>query len=338
MLDDSAIVVYRSAGCGLWGVFLRTAFMPLEKIALFANSAAVSGSRQLTQATALAFRGGLTAPYRVIGPASITSWFLQYSTMTFVFQICDTTLSEASGLSPVVYGTELEQPQKVEPTSSAKAVKDSVAAFTAGGVEAVVSNRAEAQRFFGFDKFKALERRLGWRALPQMLGPGFAASTLRNGVMMYSAFVATPILYAQLPKEYKGESSFFSFAIAVNMFAGNTISVTQQSLWGRTLEAYSTSTLPRQRGAAVSTLGGIEQTAYRQVIANSLRKDGVSAFITPGKWASRVLMNAPTEGTLPWFYNRVLPLGEERFLQGFHAATLLWRGASIGKDPTQQKK
>ena len=36
----------------------------------------------------------------------------------------------------------------------------------------------------------------------------------------------------------------------------------------------------------------------------------MAAFITPSKWISRVLMNAPAQGTLPWFYNEVLPLGE----------------------------
>ena len=40
----------------------------------------------------------------------------------------------------------------------------------------------------------------------------------------------------------------------------------------------------------------------------------MAAFFTPAKWFSRVLMNAPAQGTLPWFYNQVLPLGESTFL------------------------
>ena len=40
--------------------------------------------------------------------------------MTFVFQLCDNALSRASGTKPVVYGTELEQPQKTAETSSRK--------------------------------------------------------------------------------------------------------------------------------------------------------------------------------------------------------------------------
>ena len=43
-----------------------------------------------------------------------------------------------------------------------------------------------------------------------------------------------------------------------------------------------------------------------------LSKEGMAAFFTPAKWFSRVLMNAPAQGTLPWFYNSVLPLGEAR--------------------------
>ena len=82
-LVDRAVVLYRSIGCGLWGVCLRSGFMPLEKIALYANSSAVQGSGQLQQAVRLTFKNGFVAPYRVIGPASIMSWFLQYSTMTF---------------------------------------------------------------------------------------------------------------------------------------------------------------------------------------------------------------------------------------------------------------
>ena len=49
---------------------------------------------------------------------------------------------------------------------------------------------------------------------------------------------------------------------------------------------------------------------YGEVIRNGLRSEGIGAFITPQKWFSRVLMNAPAQGTLPWFYNSVLPRGE----------------------------
>ena len=52
--------------------------------------------------------------------------------------------------------------------------------------------------------------------------------------------------------------------------------------------------------------------SYRGVVRDGLRSDGIGAFLTPAKWFSRVLMNAPAQGTVPWFYNRVLPLGEEK--------------------------
>ena len=53
-----------------------------------------------------------------------------------------------------------------------------------------------------------------------------------------------------------------------------------------------------------------------------------AAFITPPKWFSRVLMNAPAEGTLAWFYNRVLPVFEPSFLRaadGAYAGVRRWR-------------
>eukprot|EP01052_Picozoa_sp_SAG31_P040320 SAG31_NODE_5810_length_2316_cov_1.689671_2_plen_62_part_00 len=46
------------------------------------------------------------------------------------------------------------------------------------------------------------------------------------------------------------------------------------------------------------------------MVSESLKKEGYSAFFTMEKWFARVLMNAPAQGTIPWFYNQVLPLGE----------------------------
>ena len=45
--------------------------------------------------------------------------------------------------------------------------------------------------------------------------------------------------------------------------------------------------------------------------------DGFAAFFTPSKWFTRVLMNAPAQGTIPWFYNEILPMGEKPFLKAF---------------------
>ena len=50
------------------------------------------------------------------------------------------------------------------------------------------------------------------------------------------------------------------------------------------------------------------------MVRDGLRTDGIAAFFTFPKWATRVLMNAPVQGTLPWFYNQVLPRGEKPFL------------------------
>ena len=65
---------------GVYAVVVRYCTMPLEKVAMIANSSLVSsGKNQLGQAWRIATKEGLLAPYRTVGPASITAWFLQYS-------------------------------------------------------------------------------------------------------------------------------------------------------------------------------------------------------------------------------------------------------------------
>jgi hypothetical protein len=75
------LVVYRSTGIGVFGALMRFAGMPLEKIALFMNSSQVSGKGSFQQAIQLTFAEGPLAPYRVVGPSSLTAWFMQYSVM-----------------------------------------------------------------------------------------------------------------------------------------------------------------------------------------------------------------------------------------------------------------
>ena len=322
-------VAYRSVGCGIWGVALRVAGMPLEKIALFANSGQVSGANPLTQAVRLTFAQGVLAPYRVIGPASIIAWFLQYSSMSFVFQLADSALSLGLDVPRVAYGDDVQKAPAATPAAptptytsmaptalaAVKACKDVAAASVAGAVESAVSNRAEAQRHYGPAQLQQVEKRLGWGGAWRAAGPAFAPNVSRNAVMAYSAFVLTPQLYQQMvPKEQKSSSSLFAFGLAVNMFLGNVVAVTQQSLWGRSLDRL-----------AVESSGAF---SYGAVVREGVAAEGAAAFITPGKWFSRVLMNAPAEGTLAWFYNRVLPVFEPSFLRaadGAYAGVRRWR-------------
>ena len=87
----------------------------------------------------------------------------------------------------------------------------------------------------------------------------------------------------------------------MNIFAGTVVAITQQSLWGRVLNYVEE--------------GGGRNANYRAIVGEAYRKEGLSAFFTPPKWFARVLMNAPIQGTLPWFYNDVLPLGEPAALK-----------------------
>jgi len=296
------MVGYRSFGIGIFGVFMRYAGMPLEKIALYMNSSQVTGKNPFQQAARLTFAGGALTPWRVVGPASIAAWFFQYSVMGFAFQFFDNALAKLMGVQPMYYGPELMEPASRAPAPSmahtaATVAKTVAAPVLSGCLESGVANRAEAQRFFGRDQFTKIETKLNWSAAWRQLGPGFGANAARNIVMCNTTFVITPFTYKlYFPQEKKSTTSLFWYGLGMNIFMGNVIAITQQALWGRSLD--------------YCAVGGGRNIVYSQVVRDGLKADGLAAFFTPGKWFSRVLMNAPAQGVLPWFYNEVLPLGE----------------------------
>ena len=322
-LVDATQLSYRSVGLGIYAVVVRYSTMPFEKIAMIMNSSQVSGSNQLQQASRIVFSGGLLTPYRTVGRASIVAWFFQYSVMGFIFQICDRSLSHLMGVRRVVYGAELMEPPKtqaMEPTTThpkfsaadeAKFfAKAGLAPALAGGIESLVCNRAEAQRFYGIPKLAAIETQLNWNAVARACGPGFVANASRNFVMSATSFVATPTLYQRyFPQEKKSQSSLFWFGLAVNIFGGNVVAITQQALWGRSLD--------------YGAVGGGRNISYGAVVREGLKAEGAAAFFTLPKWFSRVMMNAPIQGTVPWFYNEILPFGEPAAMR---AASWLYQG------------
>ena len=79
-----------------------------------------------------------------------------------------------------------------------------------------------------------------------------------------------------------------------------------QALWGRALDFYARP--------------GNAQFSYRAVVNEGFASQGISSFFTPSKLFSRILMNAPAEGTLSWFYQTVLPLGEPTFIRASNSA------------------
>mmetsp|Transcript_22226 Transcript_22226/g.61935 ORF Transcript_22226/g.61935 Transcript_22226/m.61935 type:complete len:359 (-) Transcript_22226:1548-2624(-) len=298
-IAEPTLVTYRSIGIGMFGVVMRFAGMPLEKIALFMNSSQVSGSGQLQQAARLTFKDGMLAPYRVVGPASITAWFFQYSVMGLAFQFFDHGLSNLLGVKPVYYGNELMLPRLEDETSATDNIKYGfktlVSPIFSAAIETKVSNRAEVQRFFGLEKFASIEKSMNARSLSRVAGPAFAPGMMRNFIMCQTTFIITPITYKlYFPQERKSNRSLFWFGLGMNIFVGNVAAITQQSLWGRSLDY-------------LGTHGKIE---YKKIISESYKRDGAKAFFTGPKWFSRVLMNAPAQGVLPWFYNEVLPIGE----------------------------
>jgi hypothetical protein len=298
-LVQSILVTYRSIGIGCFGAFMRFVGMPLEKIALYMNSTQVSGRNPLQQAVRLTFNQGALTPYRVVGVSSFTAWFLQYSVMGVAFQFFDQTLSELFGVDRMYYGHELMQPHTPVAHESTmyhvrSGVKTVLSPMLAGCLESFVSNRAEVQRFYG-TKFASIVKEHQVSTFRRLAGPAFLPNVSRNIIMCQTSFLLTPLTYRiYFPQEYKSQTSLFWYGLGVNMFAGNVVAITQQALWGRSLDYL----------AANGTI------QYRQVIQQGFQTDGVSAFFTGPKWFSRVLMNAPAQGTLPWFYNEVLPIFE----------------------------
>ena len=317
-LVQPALVAYRSVGIGLFGASMRYLGMPLEKIALFMNSSQVStksGVSPLRQALQLTFADGCLAPYRVVGPASITAWFLQYSVMGVAFQFFDQALAQLLSVRPMYYGRELMEPpeERLATTEDRHFLREGVkvlaAPVLAATLESLVSNRAEVQRFFGAAAPRPMALASGLRRLA---GPAFGANVGRNLIMCHTSFVLTPYTYKYyFPQEHKSKSTLFYYGLSLNIFWGNVLAITQQALWGRSLDYY------KQTGGTID---------YRRVICQGWQSEGTAAFFTPAKWASRVLMNAPAQGTLPWFYNEILPLGEYRFLDLFYrfAYVPLW--------------
>ena len=108
-------------------------------------------------------------------------------------------------------------------------------------------------------------------------------------------------------------------------FAGNTVAISMQALWGRALD-YS---VAEGKGRNIN---------YVDVIRESLKKEGTSAFFTVPKWFSRILMNAPVQGSLPWFYNNILPLGEDKVMSWFSTTKSASESAArVGEKDTNDR-
>ena len=311
-MADPASMAYRSFGLGCYAVVVRYCTMPLEKTAMIMNSAQVSGSGQLAQASKIVFADGPFTPFRTVGRASIVAWFFQYSVMGFIFQACDRGLSSALGVAPVVYGDQLMEDASKDETAmtTAEAFKTAgklaLVPVVAGAIESGVANRAETQRFYGLAKSAAVEARIGANAFVRACGPAFGANAARNAIMATTSFVATPTLYRKYyPQSEKSKGSLFCFGLGLNIFFGNVLAITQQSLWGRALDSAAATGRP---------------VSYAAVVSQGYKAEGLGAFITGPKWFSRVMMNAPIQGTMPWFYNNVLPLGEGLALAGVASA------------------
>jgi len=172
---------------------------------------------------------------------------------------------------------------------------------------AQISFKFQYVRYFGVSKFASIEAKLGWNPVSRLFAPAYGANAMRNVIMCNTSFILTPITYKlYYPQEKKSNSSLFWFGMGMN-FAGNTLAITQQALWGRGLD--------------YAAVNGGRNISYIEVIKSSLQTDGRAAFFTLSKWSSRILMNAPVQGSLPWFYNNVLPLGESNVV-GFSKRVL----------------
>ncbi len=319
---NTALIGYRSVGIGGFGAIMRYIGMPLEKIALYMNSSQVTtvvgGPSQFQQAIALTFRDGYLSPYRVVGINSMTAWFMQYSVMGIAFQFFDTMLSNALQIQPMYYGRELMEPPSSSRHSDSydssyyarESFKAIMSPLLAASLESLVSNRAEVQRFYGPKVFQEVMTQAytngnirSINPLVHYTGPAYVSNVMRNIIMCQTSFIMTPYTYKMyFPQEYKNKTSLFYYGLSLNIFVGNVIAITQQALWGRSLDYL-------QKSHTIN---------YTNVIRHGYEREGISAFFTTSKWMSRVLMNAPAQGTLPWFYNEILPIGEYNFLYAFY--------------------
>ena len=207
---------------------MRFAGMPLEKIALYMNSAQVQGKGQFVQAVRLTFREGALAPYKVVGPSSLTAWFLQYSVMGVAFQFFDHSISAALGVEPVCYGRQLMEPNNKNDNASPSCSTDYqvrwatariMSPIMAASLESIVSNRAEVQRFFGPQQFAQLQARMRPGMVARVAGPALLPNAMRNVIMCETSFLLTPVTYKlYFPQEHKSVSSLFWYGLGVNMF------------------------------------------------------------------------------------------------------------------------
>lgn len=209
------------------------------------------------------------------------------------------------GVKPVYYGHQLMQPPEKQDADeslsyrSKVAVKTLISPILSGCFESFVANRAEVQRYFGPERFAMIESNHASRSLARWAGPAFAPNATRNIIMCQTSFLLTPITYKlYFPQERKSKTTLFWYGLGCNIFVGNMIAITQQALWGRSLDYLA------QHG----------NISYRHIAREGLAREGLAAFFTFPKWSSRVLMNAPAQGTLPWFYNEILPIAEAPLL------------------------
>ncbi|KAL9183104.1 hypothetical protein ACHAXT_004891 [Thalassiosira profunda] len=206
---------------------------------------------------------------------------------------------------------------------NSSAAKTVLAPILAGSVESAVANRAEVQRYFGPAQFAKMEAKLGWNPAARVLAPAFMANATRNVIMCNISFIVTPITYKMYyPQERKSQGSLFWYGVGVNI-AGNAVAISQQALWGRALD--------------YAAVNGGRNISYLEVIRSGLQKEGMAAFFTVPRWFSRVLMNAPLQGSLPAFYNNVLPMGEGAVLKAAEWALSSSVGSARQRMPTVQQ-
>jgi len=197
-----------------------------------------------------------------------------------------------------------EQEEQPKPNKFMMVLKGVSAPLLAGVVESFVANHAEVQRYLGPQQLARLSPHTPNMSVTQRMrfnaGPAFTPNAGRNFVMSIVSFVTTPTLFQHFSDEHKTPQSLFLFGLGMNIFVGNAVAITLQSTWGRSLDHVNTN--------------GLNSLNYRTLISNSLRRDGIRAFFSPAKWFTRVLMNAPAQGTIPWFANFILPKAEPQVL------------------------
>ena len=280
---------YRSVGLRRPRVAVRYCTMPLEKVAMIANSSLVSsGSNQLGQAWKIATKEGFLAPYTSVGG-------LDHRLVSAIQRhgLCVSD-GRCGPLCLVTHTTHaLRRPahgaarQNVRHLAWRPPRRLSLAPVTAGTIESVVSNgrRRSASGAWG-------------RARPSSGNWAGALWDGRQAGLRCQFCQKCGHVYHQLRRD--------AVIVPACLPAGAQVALVVILVWP--LREHLRGQRRGHHAVALGSVlnyveeGGGRNANYRAIMGAGLPQGGPVGVLRSPKWFARVLMNAPIQGTLPRFW------------------------------------